>query len=112
MGKWNAGSKSWGNLPINRGFDSSYGYMSGEEDHYTQKGGYKGGIDLWEDSGPAYGKNGTYNAFTFTQHSVDIITKPLPALDHWRCCQELGLGLFDDGPPLGAGYALAPRRDP
>ena len=43
---------------------------------------------------------------------VDIITKPLPALDHWRCCQELGLGLFDDGPPLGAGYALAPGRDP
>jgi hypothetical protein len=36
VGKWNAGSSAWGNMPINRGFDTSYGYMGGEEDHYTQ----------------------------------------------------------------------------
>ena len=40
VGKWNAGSLLYGQVPTERGFDSSLGYMSGEEDHYTQVGGY------------------------------------------------------------------------
>lgn len=84
VGKWNAGSRSWGAMPVNRGFDSSYGYMGGEEDHYTQHGGYKhkGGspaVDLWENEAPAYGKNGTYNAFHFTEHAVNIIQQHDPS---------------------------------
>jgi arylsulfatase I/J len=90
VGKWNAGSTAWGNMPINRGFDSSYGYMGGAEDHYTQHGdykikyengelGYTSAVDLWENDGPAYGKNGTYNAYSFAQHAVDIISNHDPS---------------------------------
>jgi hypothetical protein len=42
VGKWNAGSLCYGQVPTERGFDSSFGYMSGEEDHYSQVGGYGG----------------------------------------------------------------------
>lgn len=42
VGKWNAGSLLYGQVPTERGFESSFGYMGGEEDHYTQVGGYGG----------------------------------------------------------------------
>ena len=42
VGKWNAGSLLYGQVPTERGFESSLGYMGGEEDHYTQVGGYGG----------------------------------------------------------------------
>jgi hypothetical protein len=41
VGKWNAGSSTYANLPMSRGFISSLGYMGGAEDHYTQIGDYK-----------------------------------------------------------------------
>lgn len=31
------------------------------------------GVDLWEDNGPAYGKNGTYGGFMYTEHVVKFI---------------------------------------
>jgi hypothetical protein len=38
-------------LPVNRGFDSSLGYLSGAEDHWDQtRSGY---VDFWRDHGPA-----------------------------------------------------------
>ena len=40
VGKWNAGSLLYGQVPTERGFETSFGYMSGEEDHYSQIGGY------------------------------------------------------------------------
>lgn len=95
VGKWNVGSLAWGSMPSQRGFDTSYGYLGGEEDHYSQEGmfgvtatfgirdaelleGYSGrggvkAVDLWDTDSPAYGRNGTYNAFGFSRRAVDII---------------------------------------
>ena len=38
-----AGSSTPANLPVERGFTSSLGYMGGAEDHYSQIGDYKEG---------------------------------------------------------------------
>lgn len=72
IGKWHAGSALEGQLPYNRGFKSSFGFLSGEEDYYTQEvGGYK---DLWDTDGPAYGMTGKqYNTHLFTNKAVSII---------------------------------------
>ena len=49
------------NLPINRGFDYHLGFLTGGEDHYNQNcapGNNRELVDLWENHGPAYSKNG------------------------------------------------------
>ena len=38
-----AGSSTPANLPVERGFTSSLGYMGGAEDHFSQIGDYKEG---------------------------------------------------------------------
>lgn len=77
IGKWHAGSSCEANLPVHRGFDSSFGYLGGSEGHFNQREGNAGAasspVDLWVDDGPGYGQNGTYNAFMYTQHHVAII---------------------------------------
>jgi arylsulfatase A-like enzyme len=35
-GKWHCGARSTANLPVNRGFDTHYGFLKGGEDHMTQ----------------------------------------------------------------------------
>lgn len=53
--------------PLHRGNNSSLGYLSGGEDHFTQvqRGNIFGvaGVDLWATGAPAYGRNGTYSAY-------------------------------------------------
>eukprot|EP01065_Artemidia_motanka_P035480 TRINITY_DN43383_c0_g1_i1.p1 TRINITY_DN43383_c0_g1~~TRINITY_DN43383_c0_g1_i1.p1 ORF type:complete len:536 (+),score=179.18 TRINITY_DN43383_c0_g1_i1:86-1609(+) len=87
VGKWHAGfgSRSM-NLPIVRGFDSSFGYFHGAEDHYLQN--VQGNVkcpgapytDLWEDHGPAVGINGTnYSMFLYRDRVLRLIAAhPLP----------------------------------
>lgn len=89
-GKWHAGGHLLGQLPLQRGFDTFVGFLQGWENHFTQqqvfppKTGPNGGqgptpydaahpVDFWLDHAPAYGKNGTYGAYTFTAHAVDAI---------------------------------------
>jgi len=47
VGKWHEGMDSKACIPIHRGFNSSYGYLSGAEDHVDQSVAYKlcGGPD-------------------------------------------------------------------
>ena len=75
VGKWHVGGRSRANLPINRGFDSHYGFLKGGEDHITQHSN-DGGItfvDLWRDHAPAYGENGTFSTFMYAKEAVHVI---------------------------------------
>jgi hypothetical protein len=69
-------------VPFGRGFNYSFGYLEGEEHHFTQlQGGGPAhptgatGVDLWRDAGPAYGENGTYGGFLYTTEAVTRISE-------------------------------------
>lgn len=55
-GKWDIGAATMRHLPINRGFDTSLGYLQHANDYYTYKMANPCGnhVDLWEDNAPAY----------------------------------------------------------
>jgi len=62
IGKWHQGFALKEMLPVSRGFDESYGFLAGGEDHFTQvnmrcpawgKGAYGDVTDYWEQGGPA-----------------------------------------------------------
>ena len=73
-GKWHCGARSNANLPINRGFDQHLGFLSGGEDHNTQRSYETGNyVDLWENHGPAYGKNGTNSCYLYGRKAVEYI---------------------------------------
>eukprot|EP00756_Hemistasia_phaeocysticola_P025912 Hpha_TRINITY_DN16031_c1_g1::TRINITY_DN16031_c1_g1_i2::g.118267::m.118267/K12375/ARSI_J; arylsulfatase I/J len=74
-GKWHCGARSTENLPINRGFDSHFGFLKGGEDHFNQHSGDAGMtyVDLWRDHAPAYGENGTFSTFIYAGEAVRII---------------------------------------
>ena len=70
-------TKPW-MTPVGRGFDSSLGYLSGGEDHYTQLQKSVGifgcvGIDLYKSDAPAYGYNGTYAAYIYGAEGERLI---------------------------------------
>ena len=39
IGKWHQGAASFAHTPVGRGFDESYGFLAGGEDHYSQVSG-------------------------------------------------------------------------
>eukprot|EP01079_Euglenida_sp_SAG-EU17-18_P012038 gene12038-2194_t len=78
-GKWHGGAYFEGQLPIHKGFDSSFVFLNGNEDHYTQYFGILDGIDLWEDDQPA---SATYPTPTLDQASVSCRAMIMQALGH------------------------------
>lgn len=99
IGKWHGGFYSPDFLPVNRGFDTSYGYLNGAVTHYSQLfPPYNTpeacqGVDLWNSTVNAFGRNGTcfnvswpspdswgscsdginYNGYTFVEEATRII---------------------------------------
>eukprot|EP00912_Choanoflagellata_sp_UC4_P000242 UC4_evm2s153 len=58
VGKWDAGMATPDHTPQGRGYDSSLGYFCHCNDYWNE--GCGGGlVDLWDTSGPAFGKNGS-----------------------------------------------------
>ena len=75
--QWHMGAVAEWMTPHSRGFNTSLGYLSGGEDHFTQvqRGNIFGvsGVDLWATKAPAYGKNGSYSAYTYSTEIERII---------------------------------------
>ncbi len=101
-GKWHQGLYTPDYTPVGRGFDYSYGFLAGGEDHcyvqicqvevyqqvlynfkYTVKQTiwiscntteYVGPVvDMYNCTRPAIGHNGTYNGYTFTNEAIRMI---------------------------------------
>ena len=64
VGKWHEGFYERKYLPVNRGFDTSSGFLSGAEDHFNQK--RECAVDYWKNDAVDT-RNGTYDAYTRTK---------------------------------------------
>ena len=99
IGKWHLGFHSTDYTPVARGFNESFGFLEGGEDHWSHACGASGAachvpgqprntrkqFDLWHQSTadfpgrPVYGLNGTagdentYSGFIFTKKAVSTI---------------------------------------
>ena len=72
VGKWHEGLFEPRYLPVNRGFDTSSGFLLGGENHVTEITGCA--TDYWKDTAPDP-RNGTYDAYHYRDDLTDIITK-------------------------------------
>ena len=72
VGKWHEGFFEEKFLPINRGFDTSSGFLNGAEDHFTEKRNCA--IDFWKNMAPDT-RNGTYDAYIYRSDLTDILKK-------------------------------------
>ena len=75
VGKWHEGFFEPAYLPVNRGFDTSTGFLNGGEDHFTEKVGCA--VDYWKNNAPD-NRNGSYDAFNYRNDLSDIFTKHDP----------------------------------
>ena len=79
IGKWHmGGSATLSATPVGRGFDSSFGYLMGAEDHYkntnVQCGSCGKHVDLWRSDRPAYGENNTmYSSQLYGQEVEKVL---------------------------------------
>ena len=69
VGKWHEGLSEPGYLPINRGFDTSTGFLNGGEDHFTERVGCA--VDYWKNDAPDP-RNGTYDAYNYRDDLTDV----------------------------------------
>ena len=76
VGKWHLGFFKSEYLPINRGFDTSSGFLTGAEDHMTEQKGCV--VDFWKNS--AFdSRNGTCDAYTYRNDLTAIFDKHSPS---------------------------------
>ncbi|XP_077515238.1 arylsulfatase B-like [Amblyomma americanum] len=84
IGKWNLGSFTQSRTPSMRGFDSFYGFYSGEEDYYSHTVTYENhtGLDFWLNTEPLWSASGKYSTTLYTERAKYLIanrnkSKPL-----------------------------------
>lgn len=86
IGKWHQGFFDAAYTPLHRGYDTSYGFLVGGEDHYSQDASWSvncstRSVDLSRNGSPCFGQTGDgkvlddakYNGFRFTAEAVEII---------------------------------------
>ncbi len=90
-GKWHLGFVNASFLPVHRGFDTFFGFLTGAQDHFTERLGFaiqcRDVVDLTENTVPARGRNGTWTGALYNAHAVDVIrnhdaSRPL-FLNYW-----------------------------
>lgn len=84
VGKWALGYYKTSLTPTCRGFDSFYGYYSGEQNYYTHSVTHENhtGQDFWLNMDPLWSANGSYSTTLYTQRAQHLIrsrnkSKPL-----------------------------------
>eukprot|EP00056_Hartaetosiga_gracilis_P000495 m.38623 g.38623 ORF g.38623 m.38623 type:complete len:333 (-) comp10230_c0_seq1:744-1742(-) len=76
FGKWHQGFFNTSYIPQSRGFDSSFGFLTGGQDHWSEKTiTYNAGIDIWNTDRNEYGVNGTWSGELYGKAAVDVIEK-------------------------------------
>lgn len=86
LGKWHLGLARQAYTPAGRGFDTSVGYLSGSERHFTHLKGAEAcqgigpgnctgtcAVDFWHTAAPATGFAGDYSADVYGGEAVKII---------------------------------------
>lgn len=76
IGKWHLGSLMSWMTPHGRGFDSSFGYLGGAEDHYLHTNNEAGceGVDLYETDHVANRSwDGIYSSHMYNHHVKSVI---------------------------------------
>eukprot|EP00939_MAST-03C_sp_MAST-3C-sp1_P005139 g5139.t1 len=125
IGKWHLGFHEPEYTPVGRGFDASFGFLEGGEDHWTHRCGASAldckvddlgssYFDLWEQNtthfpgSPAFGRNGTkgdegtYSGFIFTDRAVDVIETHAATLSSSTSPLFLYLALHNTHAPVEA----------
>ncbi|EGD77590.1 hypothetical protein PTSG_08687 [Salpingoeca rosetta] len=104
-GKWHAGGYAFGQVPGQRGFDYSIGYLDGKEDHYTHYMGMLGAYDFWQTNNVSYGYKGIYGDSIYVNKSVEFIhnvttadkDEPIFMYIAFRKCTPDNFDCFDGG---------------
>ena len=83
VGKWHCGASQIAQMPARRGFETSFGYMSGCIDHGTMEpfppseacGAGTPVVDLWDGTSPTDAVAGLHSCELFARRAVTVIEK-------------------------------------